>query len=100
YAFEGAFAVRDIIARKINGDAELNYDPRKGAVTSPLLLWGPYLWADGLTPRKSDGLIWKRDDLREDGTHPSQSGREKVANMLLAFFKTDRTATPWFVAKR
>jgi hypothetical protein len=100
YAFEGAFAVRDIIARQISGDPGLNYDAGKGAVKSPLVLWGPYLWADGLTPRQSDGLIWKRDDLRDDGTHPSNSGRDKVANLLLAFLKTDRTATPWFVAKR
>lgn len=100
YAYEGAFAVRDVIARQIKGDADLNYDSSKGPVTSPLLLWGPYLWADGLTPRTGDGLIWKREDLREDGTHPSPSGREKVANLLLTFLKTDRTATPWFVAKR
>jgi hypothetical protein len=25
----------------------------------------PYLWADGVTPRKADGLVWRRED---DGT--------------------------------
>ena len=31
-----------------------------------------------------------------DGTHPSMSGREKVAGLLMAFLKSDRTAKPWF----
>jgi hypothetical protein len=100
YAYETAFAVRDLIQAQMKGDPALNYDPKKGAVKSPLLLWGPYLWADGLKPRQSDGLVWKREDLRDDGTHPSAtSGRDKVATMLLTFFKTDPTAKSWFVAK-
>jgi hypothetical protein len=100
YAYDGAFAVRDVIARQIAGDPALNFDPAKNAVTAPVLLWGPYLWADGITPRKSDGLVWRREDLREDGTHPSAtSGRDKVAKLLLAFLKTHPTAKIWFVRK-
>jgi hypothetical protein len=97
YAYEGAFAVRDVIRRQIDGDTALNFDPAKAAVRAPLLLWGPYLWADGLTPRKADGLVWKREDVREDGTHPSATtGRTKVAEQLLTFLKTDPTAKTWF----
>ena len=55
---------------------ELNYDAARGPVKAPLLLWGPYLWGAGTTPRKSDGLVWLREDLSNDGTHPSDSGRE------------------------
>ena len=66
---------------------------------SPVVLWGPYLWADGTTPRKSDQLVWTRDDLAKDGTHPSESGKDKVARMLLAFFKTDPLAKVWFTAR-
>ena len=66
---------------------------------SPLLLWGPYFWADGVTPRKSDGLIWEQKDFGNDGTHPSDSGRQKVAEMLLKFCKTDPLAQSWFVKK-
>jgi hypothetical protein len=98
YSYESAFAVRELIQRQVKGDLALTYDPAKGEVKAPLLLWGPYLWADGLTPRKSDGLVWKREDLSDsDGTHPSAaSGREKVAKLLLAFFKNDPTSRPWF----
>jgi len=100
YAYEGAFPVRWLIQAQIKGDAVLNYDPARGAVKAPLLLWGPYLWADGTTPRKSDGLIWERKDLSPDGTHPSDSGRQKVAELLLKFFKTDAGAKSWFMLKR
>jgi hypothetical protein len=97
YAYEGAFAVRWLIQDQMNGSRDLNYDASKGPMKSPLLLWGPYFWADGMTPRNSDGLVWEQKDFGPDGTHPSQSGREKVAKMLLEFFKTDTSASPWFV---
>ena len=78
----------------------MNWDPAKGEVKAPLLLWGPYLWADGITPRKSDGLVYKRKDLGPDGTHPSQEfGRQKVAEQILKFFKTDPLAKGWFLGK-
>ena len=97
YAYESAFSVRWIIQKQIEGDKKLNYDPAKGDVVAPVLLWGPYLWADGERPRKADKLVWMRKDLAGDGTHPSTSGRAKVAKMLLAFFKTDPTAKGWFL---
>jgi len=97
YAYESAFSVRWLIEDQMKGKPELNYDPDKGQVKSPLLLWGPYLWGDGVKPRKSDGLVWKREDLAGDGTHPSESGRRKVAEMLLKFFKTDVNAKGWFL---
>jgi hypothetical protein len=97
YAYECAFTVRWLIQDQIKGVASLNYDPQRGEVKAPLLLWGPYLWADGVKGRKSDDLVWLREDLAGDGTHPSTSGRETVARQLLDFMKTDRTARPWFV---
>ena len=98
-AYEGAFVVRWLIQSQVDEDADLNYDPERGDVKSPLLLWGPYFWADGTTPRKSDGLVWERSDLVGDGTHPSDTGRQKVADQLLSFFKTDAHAQTWFVKK-
>jgi hypothetical protein len=97
YAYESAFSVRWLIEEQTKGDPNLNWDPHKGRLKSPLLLWGPYLWADGVKGRKSDDLVWKREDLGGDGTHPSTSGRLKVARMLLKFFETDPNAKPWFL---
>jgi hypothetical protein len=94
-AFETGFSVRWMIEKQINGDPTLNYDPDKGEVVAPYLAWGPYLWIDGLNPR-SDGMVWTQQDLQEDCTHPSDSGVQKVADQLLAFFKTDTTAESWF----
>jgi hypothetical protein len=99
YAYEGAFVVRKLIQDQVAGQPELTFDASKGTAKTPLLLWGPYFWGDGMTPRKADGLIWERSDLGPDGTHPSDSGRMKVANMLLTFFKTDADAKTWFVGK-
>lgn len=98
YAYESAFAVRRLIQDQIAGRAELNFDSARGVVRSPLLLWGPYLWADGTTPNKIGGLTYEPADLGPDGTHPSDSGRAKVARLLLDFFTGDPTARTWFLA--
>lgn len=94
YAYESAFPVRWLIQRQIEGDKALAFQGEHP--TAPLLLWGPYLWADGITPRQADGLHYLREDLAQDGTHPSQQGRQKVASFMLNFFLTDPLAKPWF----
>jgi len=97
HAFESGYSVKWLIEDQVNGKSTLNFDPQKGSVKSSLLLWGPYLWADGLTKR-SDGLTWLCSDFATDGTHPGTTGRQKVADLLLGFFTSDPTATPWFLA--
>jgi hypothetical protein len=95
YAYESAFAVKWTITRQINGDTALTYSGPNAR--APWLSWGAYLWADGLVPR-SDGLTWICDDfVTSDRTHPSTSGRLKVAQMLLNFFKSDTTTKGWFL---
>ena len=47
---------------------------------------------------RSDGRIWAIADLQNDGTHPSQSGEQKVGAMLLDFFKTSPVTSCWFLA--
>lgn len=97
YAYESAFSVQWLIADQVKGNPKLNWSAERGEVNAPLILWGPYLWADGLNARKSDGLVWKREDLGQDGTHPSGSGQRKVAELLLGFFKTEPSARTWFL---
>lgn len=92
YAYQSAFAVKWLIEQQINADPQLDI----ASGQAPWLAWGPYLWADGLKPR-FDGLTWSCSDLQTDGTHPSASGQQKVARMLLDFFHTDPTAREWFL---
>jgi hypothetical protein len=99
FAFESAFTTRWIIEDQIKQTNNLNYDPTNGPVVAPWLAWGPYLWANGTVPR-GDGLVALCTDLESDYTHPSTNGGvPKVAVQLLSFFKTDPTATPWFLRK-
>jgi hypothetical protein len=86
FAYESAFAVRKLVLEQ----------DLKGETPRPVLLWGPYLWADGDKARKGDGLKWLPEDFGPDGTHPSNSGRQKVARMLVDFFTSDPFARSWF----
>ena len=97
YSYEQGFSCKWTIEDQIAGLASLNYDPALGPVVSPWVDWGTYNWADGLVPR-SDGLTWACADFSADGTHPSTSGREKVAQALLAFAHSEPTMAAWYLA--
>lgn len=62
-----------------------------------MVLWGPYLWAGGNSPRKLDGLAWTETDVRADRLHPSEAGCAKTTTLLLNFFKTDAGTSRWFL---
>ena len=94
-SMENGFSVRWLIEQQMAGDPLLNADPNAGPVEAPVLLWGPYLWANGTTPRASDGLVWERADLESDGVHPAPSGEAKVAALLQSFLASAPTAAPW-----
>jgi len=92
YAYESGLAVRWVIDDQLNSLLPFSGPSRD----APWMAWGPYLWANGLTPR-SDGLTWACGEFADDGTHPGTAGRQKVAEMLLRFFQTDATAREWYV---
>jgi hypothetical protein len=94
FAWYTGWTVKRLIAGQIAGDASLNFTGANPS--SAWLSWGPYLWANGKISR-SDGLTWLPSDFQSDGTHPSISGRQKTAQMLLQFFSTDETTKPWFL---
>jgi hypothetical protein len=94
YAYESGFSVKWLIEEQISGDDSLRYSGE--SPKAPWLSWGPYLWAKGEKER-NDGLFWLREDFGTDGTHPSTSGRLKVAKLLLDFFVSDETSIPWFL---
>lgn len=95
FAYESVFANRWLIEEQINGDPDLNYNPAFGEIKAPLLLWGPYTWANGTTPR-NDGLFWTRDDFSADGMHPSEQGYQKLGQLMHDFFKFNELSSSWF----
>jgi hypothetical protein len=80
YAYEGAFSVRHLIQKQMNGDEAL------ASAKSPLLLWGPYLWAEGEKGRKIDDLKYAQRRLRRrrraSERQRARKGREAVAGVL------------------
>lgn len=92
FAYESGFSVRWSIENQIAQAVGLDYTTGE----APWLSWGPYLWIDGENAR-SDGYQWFASDLNNDCTHPSTTGRVKVSDQLIAFFKADPVSTPWFL---
>jgi len=84
YAYESGLAVKWAIQSQIDQRRDGTLDES----SVPWIGWGPYLWSD----------TWSRGDFEGDGTHPSQSGEQKVGALLLSFFKQEPTTRPWFLA--
>lgn len=103
YAYESGFAVKWVVQAQIDQMQTGTVDSRAGNLSydsvSPWVGWGPDLWAAGEKVR-SDGLFYTRSDLVADGTHPSQTGQQKVGRLLLDFFKGSPYTSCWFIAGR
>jgi hypothetical protein len=101
YAYEGGFSVKWVIDAQVRQTASGEVDALSGDLNpdtvAPWVAWGPYLWADGRNAR-SDGLTWLPSDFQGDGTHPAQTAEQKVATMLLTFFKSSPFTRCWFLA--
>jgi hypothetical protein len=105
YAYEGGFAMKWVVQAQIDQAAGAPPSPTAGdlrhdAGVAPWVAWGPYLWADGTTPR-ADGLTWERSDFNpSDYTHPASGARQKVGKLLLDFFKSSPATQCWFLVGR
>jgi len=110
YAYEYGFSAKWLIQAQVDQIRNSTIDPVAGDLnystgTAAWTSWGPYLWADGASPR-SDGLYWcggqaappcnGQDDYQSDFTHPNpQFGAPKVVDQLMNFF-LNSSYTPWF----
>jgi len=98
YPYEAGLTVRWTIVGQITlMRTGYLWDSRIGDVnyergSAPWITWGPYLWADGTTPR-SDGLTWTRDDFEPDGETLSEAGALKGAALLRSFLMSEPTAS-------
>ncbi len=101
YAYESGFAVKWLIEAQITQSAGGPIDPIAGDLNlegvAPWLAWGPYIWADGVNPAPG-GVNYVCADFQDDGTHPSATGQEKVADQLLGFMLNSPATMPWFRA--
>jgi len=100
YAYESGFSVKWLIGAQINQENGGGVDARAGdldsATVAPFLVWGPYLWADGLSAR-SDGLTWACADMNpSDGTHPATGARTKAGSAILSTLLASPYAAAWF----
>jgi arylsulfatase A-like enzyme len=132
FSYEHAFSVRRLIEQQIHYGAQPgsplyygNPDPAVNDGVAPVIVWGPYLWVDGMQTR-SDGEQWRCNNIYPfqdttfpyasaflsdtrawdgvgsypgdyDYKHPGGGGIRKVASQLVAFFKTQPTTAPWFL---
>jgi hypothetical protein len=105
FAYETGLANRWVITTQMEQERmeipEWHWDSRVGLIddtrsaVAPWVAWGPYLWANGATPR-SDGLAWLRGDFEADGATLSASGAVKGAKLLFDFLLHEPTAKGWF----
>lgn len=101
YAYETGFSVKWTIQSQITQMETGSVDPVAGDLdedtVAPWIAWGPYMWANGTTPR-SDGLTWVRGEFGNDGTHVNSAGRRAVAGLLMNFFLNSEFTRCWFLS--
>lgn len=90
YAYEDGFAVQFLIRAQIqqadNNGAQDSEAGNLSYAVAPVLSWGGYQWANGVTPN-AEGLSWPCTDFTTtDQTHFVNGGYQNSANTMLGFF--------------
>ena len=99
-AYEHNFAIKWLIEAQIKQATTGEVDPIAGDLslnTTPWLGWSADLWANGKTPRQSDGLTWTCSNYAPDLLHPSIKGRYKVGALVLNHFLNSDYIKPWLL---
>ena len=105
YAYESGFSVKWAIESQINEMRGLPLDRRAGTLNytkkaAPLIVWGPYMWADGAT-RRSDGFVWNRDGFRGGrNCILRRAARARWQARCSEFFKNSPYARCWFLVNQ
>ncbi|MFN3940887.1 MAG: hypothetical protein ACK4IY_09885, partial [Chitinophagales bacterium] len=92
-AYLNGWAMKFLIEEQINGNKALAYTGDNAK--APLLMWGPYFWTQGDKPRQ-DGYTFTPDMTVEDGVHPNELGKIKVANDIIQFWESDPVSQLWY----
>jgi hypothetical protein len=102
FAYEYGFGTKWLVSAQARQIALGTIDPVAGNLSltgAPWIGWGPYFWANGGTAR-NDGLCWVTTNYTTPGSnnyiHPSNSGIQKVGNMLINGYVTSALSKPWF----
>jgi hypothetical protein len=90
------WAVKWLLEAQAAGQADLRFEGDHPV--APLVTWATYFWTEADQARP-DGYRWTRDEVVKDGIHLSGSGKARVANELLAFWRTDPFARTWFTGR-
>jgi len=103
FAFEQGLAWRYLLNAQAKQLALGTIDTVAGDLVTncPILAWGPYMWANGLTPN-SLGVSWNSatDYAETTGSnayiHPSQAGILQWTQQSMAWYSTNQFSAPWF----
>ncbi len=91
--YHQGWAEKWAIEDQINGDPGMAYNGPNAV--APILTWGEYQWTHAKAPN-ADGFFWLPSDTR-DGLHPTDEGKDKIAQYFWNFFYTDPYASQWFL---
>lgn len=98
FGYWSNLVVKNVIGLQINGDTRLDYLGEDKV--APFITWGPYFWADGITPRASDDLSWQchyfRDDTIGGGFHLKDEYKYLEGDLIDDFFNTNAISRIWY----